>query len=135
MNKTDEIKDNVISVSAEDFAVNPDEFAQAEKKASQSKSVYTHSFRNPVTYQGAAYDELQFDWGKLTGGDALAIENEMQALGMAVIVPTFSGEYLIRMAARACTVKIGADIFKQMPIGDYNRIRSAARSFLLKSEL
>lgn len=32
-----------------------------------------------------------------------------------VIVPTFSGPYLIRMAARACTEKIGEDTIRAMP--------------------
>ena len=62
-----------------------------------------------------------------------------------VIVPTFSGQYLIRMAARACTTtlttadgkkrRVGADVIQALPIGDYNRIRSKARTFLLASEL
>mgnify|MGYP000010656769 FL=1 len=62
-----------------------------------------------------------------------------------VIVPTFSGQYLIRMAARACTTtlttpdgksrRIGVDVIQALPIGDYNRIRSKARTFLLASEL
>jgi hypothetical protein len=59
----------------------------------------------------------------------------MQAMGKALVVPTFSGEYLIRMAAKACTEPIGADAFEIMSIADYNKIRSAARSFLLRSEL
>lgn len=135
MYDTDENKSNLIPVSADDFAVDSGEFAEAEKEAAQSDGVYTHSFKRPVTYQGVTYDELRFAWDTLTGRDALAIEGEMQAIGKPVIVPTFSGEYLIRMAARACTAPVGSDIFDVMSIGDYNRIRSAARSFLLQSEL
>lgn len=115
--------------------IDADEFSVAEREAKNSEYTYTHKFRKPFDYQGTAYNELTFDWGKLTGEDSLAIENEMQQLGKPVIVPTFSGEYLIRFAARACTEKIGSDAFRRMPIGDYNRIRNAARSFLLKSEL
>jgi len=112
-----------------------DEFAVAEKEAEKSEYSYTHKFRKPFEYQGKTYNEMTFDWGKLTGKDGLAIENELQQIGKAVIVPTFSGEYLIRLAARACTAPIGADAFENMPIVDYNKIRSSARSFLLKSEL
>lgn len=122
-----EKKDNV-SIDANEFAV-------AEKEAEQSAYTYTHKFHKPYEYQGKTYQELTFDWGKLTGRDGLAIENEMQQIGKAIIVPTFSGEYLIRLAARACTVPVGADAFENMPISDFNKIRSAARSFLLKSEL
>ena len=70
----------------------------------------------------------------MTGEDSLSIENELQAQGKFVVAPTFSGEYLVRMASRACTVPVGQDLIRSLPISDYNRIRSAARSFLLKSE-
>jgi hypothetical protein len=116
-------------------SIDPDEFASAEQQAADSGFTYTHKFHTPYEYQGKIYDELIFDWGKLTGEDGLAIENEMQQIGKPVIAPTFSGEYLIRLAAKACTEKIGSDAFRRMPISDYNKIRSAARSFLLKSEL
>ncbi|MDR1158359.1 MAG: phage tail assembly protein [Oscillospiraceae bacterium] len=115
-------------------AVDPDELSVAEKEAESSTGTYTHKFRIPYTYQGKTYTELTFDWDSLTGRDGLAAETELQALGIAMIVPTFSGPYLIRIAARACTKTIGADAFEYMPITDYNRIRSAARSFLLASE-
>ena len=127
--KSDTKKDDIIEM------IDADELAIAEQEAADSEYVYTHKFRKPYEYQGKEYSEMTFDWGTLTGEDGLAIENEMQQLGKPVIVPTFSGEYLIRLAAKACTEKIGSDAFKRMPIGEYNRIRSAARSFLLKSEL
>lgn len=108
--------------------------AVAEKEAANSPYTYTHELKTPFSYEGKTYEKLTFDWGKLTGNDGLAIERECQAVGAPVIIPTLSGEYLIRMAARACTDKIGSDTLAAMPISDYNRIRSAARSFLLKSE-
>lgn len=115
--------------------IDEEEFAIAEKEAAESEFTYVHKFKRPFEYQGETYNELTFDWDSLTGKDGLAIENEMQAIGKAVIVPQFSGEYLIRFAAKACVETIGADAFEYMRIGDYNKIRSAARSFLLKSEL
>ncbi|MEN6437019.1 MAG: phage tail assembly protein [Syntrophobacter sp.] len=118
-----------------DDIVNADEFSIAKEEAENSMNIYKHKFRKPYEYQGKTYQEMTFDWGKLTGKDGLAIENEMLQIGKAVVVPTFSGEYLIRLAARACTEAVGADAFEKMSIADYNKIRSAARSFLLKSEL
>lgn len=115
--------------------IDDEEFAAAQKAAEKSDYIYTHKFKKPFEYQGKTYNELTFDWGKLTGKDGLAIENELQQLGKPVIVPQFSGEYLVRLAARACTVPIGSDAFETMKLADYNKIRSAARSFLLKSEL
>jgi len=91
-------------------------------------------FKKPIKYNNKEYTKLSFDFEKLTGWDGLAIEEELQMMNKAVIVPAFSGEYLVRMAARACTERIGADIFNVMPLKDYNRIRSAARSFLILSE-
>ncbi len=110
------------------------EFAAAEQEAPESSTAVTVQLSRPVTYEGTVYSELSFDWDKLTGEDSLSIENELQTQGRLVVAPTFSGEYLVRMAARACTAKIGQDLIRALPISDYNRIRSAARSFLLRSE-
>lgn len=107
----------------------------AEEEAIVSGMSYTHKFKKPFEFEGKTYTTLTFDWGNLTGRDALAIENELQSLGKAVIVPQFSGEYLIRMAAKACEQPIAADAFEFMGLGDYNKIRAEARSFLIKSEL
>lgn len=114
--------------------IDPKEFEVAKKEAEISNDTYVHKLKKPLVYDDKTYNELTFEWDKLTGDDALSIEIEMQQLGKPLIVPTFSGEYLIRVAARACTAPIGSDAFLKMPIADYNRIRSAARSFLLKTE-
>ena len=65
--------------------------AAAEQAAASSTDSYTHKFRQPFVYMKETFDELHFDWGSLLGIDALAIESELQALGMALIVPSFSG--------------------------------------------
>lgn len=115
--------------------INKKELAAAEEEAAASTTTYIHKFATPWTYEGKTYEQLTFEWGKLTGADSLAIENEIQALGKPLIAPEFSGDFLIRMAARACTDKIGADMLTAMPLVDYNRIRNRARSFLLMSGL
>ena len=131
-------------------AVNETEFAAAEaaakaKAEQENSSAYVHKLKKPFTFEGCTIEELSFDFDQLTGNDSLAIEDELQAMNKPVIVPTFSGQYLIRMAARACTTtfttadgkkrRVGADVIQALPIGDYNRIRSKARTFLLASEL
>ncbi len=129
-------------------AVNGAEFAAAEtaaKAVEGNASAYVHKLKKPFTFEGCTIEELSFDFDRLTGNDSLAIEDELQSMNKPVIVPTFSGQYLIRMAARACTTtlttpdgrarRIGADVIQALPIGDYNRIRSKARTFLLASEL
>lgn len=113
--------------------VDAEEFAVAEQEAINSTETYVHKFERPFTYEDKTYKELTFEFGSLTGMDSLAIENEMSALGKALIAPEFSGEYLVRMAARSCTAKIGIDVMSAMPLADYNKIRNKARSFLLRS--
>lgn len=92
---------------------------------------YTHVFAKPWEYEGNKYEKITFDWGTLTGLDSMAIETEIQAMGKALITPEFSGEYLIRMAARCSAPRVGVDVITAMPIQDFNKIRSRARSFLL----
>jgi len=92
---------------------------------------YTHIFSEPFTFMGKTHNELHFDWGTLKGRDSLAIESELQALGVTVVMPAFSGHYLCRMAARACREKIGSDAFPLMALHDFIRITGAAKSFLL----
>ncbi len=116
-------------------AVDENELEAAREEARKnSVSFYEITFKEPLKYNSKEYSKLSFDFGKLKGGDGLAIEEELQMMNKAVIVPALSGEYLIRMAAKACTETIGADIFNVMSLKDYNRIRSAARSFLILSE-
>ena len=115
--------------------VDPDEFSAAEKEAEKSGYDYTLKFRKPFEYNGKKYERLTFEWDTLTGKDGRDIENEMIRLGKAVVAPALSGEYLVRLAAKACTENIGSDAFDYMPLVEYNKVRSAARSFLLKSEL
>lgn len=110
------------------------ELAAAESEAKASAAIYNHTFGKPFSYEGKTYETLHFNFGNLTGRDAIAIEDELNAQGKAVIVPVMSGAYLIRMASRACEERLGSDAFEAMPISDYNKIRSAARSFLLRSE-
>ncbi len=115
--------------------ISADEFAVAEKEAKERQGfdTYTHKFRKPFTYEGKTYEDLTFEWDKLSGNDYLAIEGEMAALGKVLIAPEFSGDFIVRMIAKACTEKIGSDIIGAMPLCDFNKIRKEARSFLMNS--
>ena len=114
--------------------VGTDELAIAKQEAENSETTFTHKFKTPFQYNNKSYEELRFDFESLTGRDSLSIETELQALGIAVVVPAFSGPYMVRIAAKACTEPLGADAFETMRLSDYNRIRSAVRSFILASE-
>lgn len=108
-----------------------------EKVISESRSAeatFSVTFKRPVEYNGKKYTEITFDFEKLTGKDALEIENELTAQGKPLVIPAFSGDYLTRMAAKAADSPIGYDFFDIVSLRDFNAIRSAARSFLLQSE-
>ena len=113
------------------------EYEAAVQEAENSQDTYVHTFSKPFTFEGESFDSLTFDFGKLTGSDSLAIEAELAAQGQVLITPEFSGDYLIRMAMRACTDrrkdgrKLGIDAFRALPMAAYVRIRGRARSFLL----
>lgn len=113
------------------------ELDTAEQMATQNEDryEYVHVLHKPFEYEGRTYSTIHFNWEKLTGNDGIAIENEMQALGTPVVIPSLSGAYLIRMAARASEENIAANVLMALPIREYNKIRSEARSFLLKTEL
>lgn len=95
---------NKTVVPADAFStVDHDEYAAAEAQAKESVGNYTLKLKKPFILRGQTFDELNFDFEGLTGDDALAIEDELQAIGKPTISPTFSGQFLVRMAARACT--------------------------------
>ncbi len=92
--------------------------------------VFSHTFSRPVDFDGNTYDSLDFDFGKLTGGDSLSVEDELRAAGHPVIVRSVDGDYLIRMCAKACLQEIDHDIFKHMPVKDYIYITNISKRFL-----
>lgn len=94
--------------------------------------VWKCKLSKPITYDGVEYSELTFNFGKLTGADALNIEDELAAKGKPVFMAeTANAQYLILMAARACDQNIDANAFNPMSIVDFNRIKNKARLFLL----
>lgn len=117
--------------------IDPKEIAAAESEAACiiDPGKYTHHFKIPFTFisgtEQKSVTELTFEFDRLTGKDSLDVEAELQALGRPVVVAEMSGNYLIRMAARACTEKIGADSLIGLPLPDFNKIRTKVRSFLL----
>ena len=123
---------NRTTVNLSDTEMDALEAIQKEAVATKLSS-YTHAFDAPFTYEGKTYNTLTFDFSKLSGDDDIAIEDELQAMGKPVVVAEMSGEYQIRLAARACTEKLGVDAFTAMPLRDFRRIRNRARSFLLSA--
>lgn len=108
-------------------------FDDAVKEAEKSPDAVEVQLSSPIKYEGKTLKNLTFDFGKLTGADGIAIENELAMMGKTVFLPSASIDYLIRAAARSCVPKIGIDAFSEMTLKDFNLIRSKVRNFLMKS--
>lgn len=132
----DEIRNAIpATVDPEEFKAVEREADAAQKEAEDTVFSYTHNFVRPFSYEGKTYDTLTFDFGKLTGRDGLAIQDELDAKGKAVVVKQMNDNYLLRVAARACTPPISADVISAMPLYEFNKIMQKARTFLLRSGL
>ncbi len=108
-------------------------FDEAEKEAAKSPDVVEVELSRPVKYEGKDIKKLTFDYGRLTGADGIAIENELARMGINVFLPAASVDYIVRASARACEPKIGIDAFDLMSLKDFNKIRNKTRNFLMKS--
>lgn len=96
-------------------------------------TVLKYKLTEPFEYEDKKYDELILDFGKLTGNDALAIEEEMEKQNIYVVAPETSRSYQIRMAAKAGGFP--HQIAGKMSFRDFNRLANAARNFLMGQAL
>lgn len=120
--------------------------ASAEQEAKKAKQeadlgVYTHTFKVPFRWKEREYQTMTFDWTRLSGRDHLEIENELLMKGRTLVTPAFTGEFLVGMAARACTERdeegkrvIDGQAIQAMLMADFQAITRRARSFLLRAE-
>lgn len=127
--------DNEIQKSAEEAAK-----VEQEAIAQKSPGVYTHVFKKPFTHDGTTYSKLTFDFESLTGKDSLAVERELLSNGITLVTKEFNDDYLVGMAARACTYRddngnrtVSKYTIAGMPVGDFNRICKEVRGFLIRS--
>lgn len=103
-----------------------------EKDSEKTDGVYTIELKKPLMYNGTEYNKLTFDFNKLTGTDAVNIEDELAAKGENVFMNEIaSSVYLMTMAARACEEHVTFNALKKLGIVDFNRIKNKARLFLL----
>ncbi len=106
----------------------------AEKKVEETnKDVFKYSLEEAVEFEGKEYKDLVFDFGKLTGRDALSIEEELEAQNIYAVAPETSRAYQTRMAARAGDIP--AALLEVLNFKDFNRIANAARNFLVGQAL
>ena len=130
LNKTNlEVVENEVTIDPEEL--------EAMKKAEAAEidvGAVVVKLRKPLQYEGKTYDNLSFDFDRLTGKDGMQIEREVQlTTGTAVLLPAYNTDYLIRMCARASLEKVGADAFETLGIRDFNTVIGRARGFLNRS--
>lgn len=111
---------------------NIDELVEKELATMENTSVENVlRLTKPIMYNGEEVTELAFDFDKLTGADALNIEEELVARGKTMYYGAINdANYLIRMAAKACTKPVGMDFFYKISIIDFEKIKNRARFFL-----
>lgn len=91
-----------------------------------------YRLKKPILYNGEEVSEFSFDFDKLTGADALNIEEQLASCGKTIYAGAINdANYLILMAAKACTKPLGVDFFKRIGIADFERIKNRARFFLM----
>lgn len=102
------------------------------EEISTSAYEWTRKLSKPITYGEKTYEELRFNFGKLTAQDGLNIESELNAIGKTMFAePAFDVNYLIRVAARACEEENAWDLLMRVPLVDFVSIRTKAKLFLL----
>lgn len=128
-----------------DLTMNADAAAAAEalEQAANRETgtdPYVHHLSKPLQWEGRTMDTLTFQWDALTGADHLDIERELLMKGVTLVVPAYTGEYLLGMAVRACTERtemglpvFGPAVLKSLPLNDFITICNRARRFLLRS--
>lgn len=114
--------------------LNEEEIKVAEKAAKNAPSTFTLNLKKPITYEEITAQTLEFDFESLTGSDSLAVERELQTMNLPVIVREINGDYLIRIACRACTQPVSVDFLMKLPIRAANNLMGAVRSFLMSAE-
>ena len=110
--------------------VDPKAYTVSEDDFEEGDSSYTYVFSKPFTYEGKTYEELTFDFDKLTGKDVLAITRELKQRNITMPSRAFDMDYQLRYAARSCSERIGTDVLLAMPVRDFDHIINATQRFL-----
>lgn len=103
------------------------------KESTTSDGVWTCQLKTPLKYEENEYKTLTFNFNRLTGVDAMEIEDELAMKGKPVFMnEAANARYLMLMALRACEEQMDFDTLKKINISDFNRIKNKARLFLLQ---
>lgn len=138
MSETEKNTPGTVPEESENEPVTKKDLKTAIAEAAAGSDVYTLlglqpmreiKLRAPVTYREKEYTKLSFDFTKLHGEDVIRIIDELALQGVNVISPRYSDKFLIRALAKACTEKVGYEIFMSMWAPDYCACIATARLF------
>lgn len=105
-----------------------------EELEETSAGRYVHVFSKPFQWEGKTYGQLVFNFENLTGRDTLAIERELAAKHIYMVVRALNLDFQMRVAARACESRIGIDMLEALPIRDFEKIMNRVRAFFAAAE-
>lgn len=88
--------------------------------------------KKAITHKGQELHTLELPLENLTGNDLIGIEEQIMRTGNPMQTTDFSRVYLITVAARAA--KIPVEVLRTMNAGDFNRVVTEVRNFLLVSD-
>jgi len=127
------------ATTVEDSAAQAEEL-EAKAKKEPDDGIYTHVFNKPFTHEGKTFNKLHFDFWGLTGTDSIAVHNDLLRRGITVVIEEYTPEYLVGMAARACTDRnedgnriVSTKTLEALPVRDFKRICSKMRSFFQRA--
>lgn len=97
---------------------------------------WTCKLSKSVTFGEITYEELHFNFGKLTAQDGIDIESELNSIGKPIYTePAFDVNYLMRVAALACDEQNARNLIMKVSLADFVSIRTKTKLFLLKRAL
>lgn len=97
--------------------------------AEETVNHYTHVLKEVFEYEGKEYAEIDLDFAKLTGNDALEVEREMREEGIGFVRnDAYDGGYQMITAAKASG--IAKDVLLELPFQDCTIIKRETRKYL-----
>lgn len=88
-----------------------------------------HVFKEPYTFEGVEYTEIDLDLESLTGRDLSEAKKEFTALGVFAVIPAVDSDFCAAVAARAAKQPI--DFFHGLPAKEYSQITQKVSNFLM----
>lgn len=105
---------------------------ELEEKKEQN-GIITYKLKKPFTWEGKTYEEINMDFGSVSGKDMDNIEKQiLMTEGSLSVSPEFTSSYMFKLAARAAGIH--HSVIENMSFEDAYRIKAITRNFIIKGE-